>query len=56
MCNACGYLCCGLDCFDGCGCESCGEAECAETCGDCGAPELDCYCGESVAADEWADR
>jgi len=28
MCNACGFLCCGSDEFNGCGCESCDEPGC----------------------------
>lgn len=28
MCNACGFLCCGSDEFDRCGCESCPNPEC----------------------------
>ena len=32
MCNACGFLCCASDEFSGCGCDSCGEPECAAEC------------------------
>lgn len=28
MCNACGFGCCALDTFDGCGCEDCRNPEC----------------------------
>lgn len=28
MCNACGFLCCAMDCFSGCGCEWCPDPEC----------------------------
>lgn len=28
MCNACGFVCCALDCFDQCGCDGCEEEAC----------------------------
>jgi hypothetical protein len=28
MCNACGFYCCALDTFDGCGCDGCPCEEC----------------------------
>lgn len=28
MCNACGFLCCGSDQFDTCGCDGCPYSEC----------------------------
>lgn len=28
MCNACGFLCCGFDCFSECGCEHCPNPAC----------------------------
>lgn len=28
MCNACGFLCCGSDMFDGCGCDHCPHSGC----------------------------
>lgn len=28
MCNACGFLCCASDCFEGCGCDHCGCSSC----------------------------
>lgn len=28
MCNACGFLCCASDCFEGCGCDHCGCSAC----------------------------
>jgi hypothetical protein len=28
MCNACGFVCCGLDWFEACGCDGCDEPDC----------------------------
>jgi hypothetical protein len=28
MCNACGFECCAMDYFEGCGCEGCHEPKC----------------------------
>jgi len=28
MCNACGFGCCAMDCFEGCGCEDCDNPLC----------------------------
>lgn len=28
MCNACGNVCCGVDCFEACGCDGCDEPDC----------------------------
>ena len=28
MCNACGFVCCAWDGFDGCGCDGCDEPDC----------------------------
>jgi hypothetical protein len=44
MCNACGFMCCAMDCFDGCGCESCDNPECWEYCPDCDQPIGECLC------------
>lgn len=46
MCNACGFLCCALDTFDGCGCDTCGEDDCLKFCETCGEPESDCLCDQ----------
>lgn len=61
MCNACGYLCCGLDTFDGCGCD-CPEVDCRlEHCGFCGVqydPTIgdDCHCYDDDGYDDdWED-
>ena len=36
MCNACGFSCCALDTFDGCGCDHCDNPECWSVCEVCG--------------------
>ncbi len=46
MCNACGFYCCALDTFDGCGCDSCPNPDCAAVCEFCGLPYDDCTCGD----------
>ena len=46
MCNACGLLCCGSDQLDGCGCNRCGEPDCAERCQDCGDDIEWCHCDD----------
>lgn len=28
MCNACGFICCASDCFEGCGCDHCADPNC----------------------------
>ncbi len=28
MCNACGFYCCAMDCFEGCGCDFCLNVSC----------------------------
>lgn len=44
MCNACGFMCCALDTFDGCGCDHCGHPDCAAPCFNCGDPDCDFDC------------
>jgi hypothetical protein len=44
VCNACGFLCCGSDEFEGCGCYHCGEPACLRICKHCGENECDGYC------------
>lgn len=48
MCNACGYLCCARDTFDGCGCD-CRLEHCG-ACGDYFDPTL----GDACRCDDWA--
>lgn len=36
MCNACGFYCCAMDCFEGCGCDHCECEECHKLCSVCG--------------------
>ena len=38
MCNACGFSCCAMDCFEGCGCDGCYDDACWPTCEFCGQP------------------
>lgn len=45
MCNACGFSCCAMDCFEGCGCEHCEEPECWQYCESCQEPTWSCSCG-----------
>lgn len=52
MCNACGFFCCASDQLGECGCDSCAEVACHETCPDCGvAFVVGCMCED----DEYAD-
>lgn len=52
MCNACGFGCCALDTFEGCGCDSCDNPDCWPTCAECGELEEDCTC---AYVDEYDD-
>lgn len=54
MCNACGFLCCAWDGMGECGCNSCGEVACMDTCPDCGGIiELTgCTCGDDEYPDD----
>lgn len=45
MCNACGFLCCASDCFEGCGCDHCSNPACWPQCDNCGEPGCDGECG-----------
>lgn len=45
MCNACGFQCCAMDCFDGCGCD-CEEPECWQYCEGCTQPIGECLCDD----------
>jgi hypothetical protein len=49
MCNACGFLCCGSDVFERCGCDHCSCPACwlerAGLCAVCAIPENECECG-----------
>lgn len=44
MCNACGFLCCASDAFEGCGCYTCGDPDCEVYCDECGLPAPSCVC------------
>jgi hypothetical protein len=44
MCNACGFICCASDEFEGCGCDTCGVDDCLEDCQECGEKEIFCAC------------
>ncbi len=53
MCNACNNMCCGMDCFDGCGCDDCDNPDCHSLCDLCDAPLDECECGEFTG--EWEE-
>lgn len=46
MCMACHFQCCAWDGFEGCGCDHCGNPDCARYCDVCKEPEYDCMCRE----------
>lgn len=50
MCNACGFLCCASDVFEGCGCDHCPEPDC-HACFNCGERD----CGGDCFEDEVED-
>jgi hypothetical protein len=51
MCNACGFLCCAWDGFEGCGCD-CEEMACWAKCEFCGEYEASCNCADDAIEDE----
>lgn len=54
MCNACGFLCCGSDKFEQCGCNHCPHPECHfEPC-DCGIANCD-GCEPDDELDDFTD-
>jgi hypothetical protein len=56
MCNACGNLCCGLDCFDACGCDGCPEPDCHDAaCFVCGERDCDQDHGMDYDGLDWSD-
>lgn len=56
MCNACGFACCALDTFEGCGCESCGNPECLEYCDGCFESTTLGYCKCIVYDDDFEEE
>jgi hypothetical protein len=56
MCNACGFLCCGSDQFEGCGCDGCECPDCwTADCEGCQQPIEMCGCVDDDFGGAWEE-